>query len=103
MWNKIGEFLGYPDTWCEFVAKLVLSLIILIAFIVIVVFVFVPVMIWFGVLDHLNTVQVVTLHAVSLVLAVLLHVVLADLTDWYPKLISKLPDCPKIKWSDKHE
>ena len=99
MWNKIGEWLGYPEDLCELFKVLGMYGLV---FVVLVLW-------WFGILlPYLLIFDVVASDIeqtlapsfiFSFLLLALKHFMLKDTTYWYPRLLDKLPDCPKIKWN----
>jgi hypothetical protein len=102
VWNKIGDWLGYPDNWCEFVLAIlgVLLMLILLAFLGFMLIL--PAIVWLFITipdTFAYSIVMVLSCAASLVCWVVLHLTLKEETFWYPNLLNKLPSCPKIKWN----
>ena len=101
MWNKIGSWLDYPNTWCEFVIRIgVLLLITLFVVVFIAGMSVLPILLF---TDIIKTEQVggnFRLGLISLFFWFMgAYMFLLETTKWCHNLLDKIPDCLKIKWN----
>jgi len=103
MWNKIGEFLGYPETVCDLLVELGKWLFVATLFGSVMGIILLPYLLMFGFIEpkgsgEFDSGLVFASFVISFMCKYGMHCFLDEVTLWYPRLISKLPECPRIKW-----
>lgn len=94
MWNKIGELLNYPETWCSFIIRSSL----LVCSVLGVLFVLLSPLLIF--IIEGATVDFYFVSCFVIFVYYCVHLVAKDHFDGYRDLLDKLPKCPKIKWNE---
>jgi hypothetical protein len=97
MWNKIGELLNYPETWCSFIIRfsLLVCLVLMLLFVLIS-----PLILYIA---KGATVDFYFVSVVAVLLFYILHVIAKDVFYEYAEFLDKLPKCRKISWDNKGE
>jgi hypothetical protein len=106
MWNKIGSWLDYPDTWCEFALKVLGKVAILFGlFLWATLLLLAPLLMFTDFTFKGNDAEFANnmFVVVSLVCWWVTHLFLNTETEWYPDMLDKLPKCPKINWNKNKE